>query len=110
MLQINIMPIFYLLLLSMGSFSVFCGVLRVTEALLFSPNSPHLSTVIKHIFLSSPKYLFLMAFMRGGKMTHSSEIKVREAPPANGVKELDFYLPHRDPFQRNFFDLAVIHA
>lgn len=44
-------------------------------------------------------------------MMYSSEVKLRERPSAD---RLDFYLTHRDPFERQvfffFFDLVVIHA
>lgn len=83
---------------------------RVTDALCFLLTAL-ISTVIRYSFLfSSPQSLLLMAFMRGGKMMYSSEVKLRERPSAG---RLDFYLTHRDPFERQvffFFDLVVIHA
>lgn len=85
---------------------------RVTDALCFLLTAL-INTAIKHAFLfSSPQSLLLITFVRGGKMMYSSEVKLRERPSANRVKRLDFYLPHRDPFQRQFFffDLVVIYA
>lgn len=73
---------------------------RVTDALCFLLTA-FISTVIRHRFLfSSPQSLLLTAFMRGGKMMYSSEVKLRERPSAD---RLNFYLTHRDPFERQFF-------